>query len=177
MASLDQPDSVHWRDARGDDPIHIDPDRFPELFEGVLGKRIMAFLVDWALLAIITVFLTIVFAILGIFTLGLLWPLLGPLAPAVWLAYFAFTIGGPSSATPGMRFTGIQVRTWDGARPGIVQGGLQALAFYITWVVTVFVVLVPLFNQRRRCLHDYLIGTVVINSPDSIPPDARVISG
>ncbi|GGD11470.1 RDD family protein [Pyruvatibacter mobilis] len=177
MAALDRPDGVHWREAKGDDPIHIDADRYPELFEGVLGKRVIAFLVDWALLAVATVFLTIILAILGIFTLGLLWPLISPLAALMWLGYFAVTIGGPTSATPGMRFTGIEVRTWDGARPGMVQGALQSLLFWLSWTVTVFVVLVPLFNQRRRCLHDYLIGTIVINTPDQIPPDARVISG
>jgi len=177
MSAIDRPDAVHWRDAAGDDPIQIDADRFPELFDGVLGKRVIAFLVDWALLAVATVFLTIVLAILGIFTLGLLWPLIGPLAALMWVAYFAFTIGGATSATPGMTFAGVEVRTWDGARPGIVQGALQSLIFWISWSVTIFVILVPLFNQRRRCLHDYLIGTVVINTPDKIPPDNRVISG
>ena len=177
MATLDRADGVHWRDASGPDPIHIDPDRYPELFDGVISKRIMAFLIDWALLAIATVFLTLVFAVLGVLTLGLAWSLLPVVVPLMWLGYFTFTIGSPSSATPGMRFTGIEVRTWDGARPHYIQGALQTLVFYLSWTMTVFLLIVPLFNKRRRALHDYLIGTVVINSPSSIPPDARIISG
>ncbi len=176
MAALDRPDPVHWRDARADDSIAIDADRYPELFAGILGKRIMAFLIDWVLLAVATVFLTIILAILGIFTLGLLWGLIGPAAPLMWLAYFTFTIGSPTSATPGMRFMGIEVRTWDGARPSYLQAALQAIVFYATWVTAVFLLLVPLFNSRRRGLHDYLVGTVVINSPASISTAETVIS-
>jgi len=177
MASLDRPQGVHWRDASGADPIHIDPDRYPELFTGILGKRFMAFVIDWLLLAVATVFLMIVIMILGIFTLGLAWTVFPFAAPIMWLCYFTFTIGSPSSATMGMRFMDIEVRTWDGARPGYLQGALQALVFYLSWTATIFLFLVPLFNKRRRCLHDYLIGTIVINSPQGIPSDARVISG
>ena len=177
MATLDRADGVHWRDASGADPIHIDPDRYPELFDGVLSKRIFAFGIDWLLLSVATVFLTLVFAFLGLLTLGLLWGLLPVVAPLMWLGYFTFTIGSPSSATPGMKFMGVEVRTWDGARPHYIQGALQTLVFYISWSATVFLLIVPLFNKRRRALHDYLIGTVLINSPARIPSDARVISG
>ncbi|MEQ8745651.1 RDD family protein [Pyruvatibacter sp.] len=176
MTTPDRPEAVHWRDAKSNDPIDLDSDHYPELFDGLLGKRIMAFVIDWLLLAVVTVFTTIIMAILGALTLGLLWPLTSIIVPALWLAYFTFSIGSPVSATPGMRFAGIEVRTWDGARPGYLQAALQTLVFYVTWVVTIFVALVPLFNRRRRCLHDYLIGTVVINSPQRIPTPQTIIS-
>jgi uncharacterized RDD family membrane protein YckC len=31
-------------------------------------------------------------------------------------------------------------------------------------MITPLVLLVCLFNERRRCLHDFLVGTVVINN-------------
>jgi uncharacterized RDD family membrane protein YckC len=176
MTTVERTGPVHWRDASGADAIHIDADRYPELFDGILKKRFMAFVIDWLLLAVATVFLTIVFVVLGLLTLGLAWAALPFVTPLMWLGYFTFTIGSPSSATPGMRFMGIEVRTWDGARPEYLQGALQTLVFYLSWSTTIILFLFPFFNKRRRCLHDYLIGTVVINSPSSIPPDARVIS-
>ena len=161
---------------RADAPrVATDPGRYPELYEGVLGRRIAAFLVDTAVLVALTLFGAVFFAILGILSFGLLWPGIGLFAPAIWLAYFTLTIGGRYSATPGMRLAGIEVRTWDGARPSHIQGALQSLVFYLTAIViSVFVLLVPLFNRRRRCLHDYLIGTLVINAPHRTPPRAYV---
>ena len=67
------------------------------------------------------------------------------------------------SATPGMRWQGIELRTWDGRRPGYIQGALQTILFYVTTAaITPLVLLVPFFNERRRCLHDYFCGTVFV---------------
>ena len=42
---------------------------------------------------------------------------------------------------------------------------MRAVCFWVSVsVLTPFVLLVGLFNDRRRLLHDYLCGTVVINS-------------
>jgi len=175
--------AADWRSAHrdkkhgshGDEALALDPDLYPELFTSLISKRMAAFAVDWLILAFVSTGLFMVLAVLAVLTLGLIWPLVGVVIPAVWLAYFTLTVGGPTSATPGMRWIGIEVRTWDGTRPGYVQAALQSLVFYATWTVTVFLLLVPLFNRRRRCLHDYLIGTVVINSPGRIRPTETVI--
>ena len=43
---------------------------------------------------------------------------------------------------------------------------MHAIAFWLTVsLLTPFVLLVGLFNDRRRLLHDMLLGTIVINSP------------
>ncbi len=45
-------------------------------------------------------------------------------------------------------------------------GAVHAVVFWVSVsVLTPFVLLVGLFNDRRRLLHDMLIGTVVINNP------------
>jgi uncharacterized RDD family membrane protein YckC len=39
------------------------------------------------------------------------------------------------------------------------------VVFWVTVsMLTPFILLVCLFNDRRRCLHDILVGTVVINN-------------
>ena len=43
---------------------------------------------------------------------------------------------------------------------------MHAVVFWLTVsLLTPFVLLVGLFNDRRRLLHDMLVGTVVINTP------------
>lgn len=131
-------------------------------FDGIIAARCMAFLADLLVILVLLIAANILFGILGILTFGLLWPG-AALTPLIALAYFTLSLGGRHSATPGMRWQGIELRTWDGRRPGYLQGALQTLLFYVTVTVgTVLVLLVPLFNTRRRCLHDYLCGTVFV---------------
>ncbi|MDR3499973.1 MAG: RDD family protein [Parvibaculum sp.] len=144
-------------------PIELDGHEWPAgAFDGVVFARSVAYIADLVLISFLILVATIVFGILGILTLGLLWPG-AALSPLIGLAYFTLSLGGPNSATPGMRWQGIELRTWDGRRPGYLQGALQTLLFYVSVTVgTLLVLLVPFFNTRRRCLHDYLCGTVVI---------------
>jgi uncharacterized RDD family membrane protein YckC len=44
---------------------------------------------------------------------------------------------------------------------------VHAVVFWITVsALTPLILLVSLFNDRRRCLHDLLVGTVVINNAE-----------
>ena len=44
-------------------------------------------------------------------------------------------------------------------------GAVHAVGFWLTVsLLTPFVLLVGLFNDRKRLLHDMLLGTIVINS-------------
>lgn len=133
-------------------------------FDGVIWARSLAFILDLIIVTALILASWIVFAILGVLTFGLLWPGMA-LGPVIALAYFTITLGGPRSATPGMRWQGIELRTWDGKRPGYLQAALQTILFYVTIsIVSVFLLIVPFLNERRRCLHDYICGTVVIRA-------------
>ena len=149
-------------------PHAFDPVTQPELFEGVLSRRIIAFLVD-ALMVIGPVVLFGVFVfVFGIVTLGLGWLLFWLIGPVfiLWaIAYYGLTLGAPASATLGMRLMDIEVRTWYGAPCYSVLGAVHAVCFWVSVsIFTPFVLLVALFNDRRRLLHDFLVGTVVVNN-------------
>jgi len=150
-------------------PHAYDPDTNPELFEGVLARRVLAFLIDLVIVAIPIVLAAMFIFAFGIVTLGLGWALYWLLSPAsvIWvLCYFGFTLGGPNSATVGMRIMNIEMRTWYGAPAYFVLGAVHAIAFWFTVsFFSPFVLLVAFFNDRRRLLHDILLGTVIINSP------------
>jgi uncharacterized RDD family membrane protein YckC len=149
-------------------PHAYDPAANPELFEGVLARRCVAFLIDVVLIAIPVVLAAIFIFIFGIITLGLGWALYWLLSPAtvVWaIVYYGMTFGSPASATIGMRVMDIEMRTWYGAPAYFVLGAVHAIVYWITVsFLTPFVLLVAFFNERRRLLHDMLVGTIVINS-------------
>src|SRR5262245_55978452 len=99
-----------------DMPHAYDPVAQRRLFEGVLSKRFMAFLVDAVIIILLLVIATIVVFILGVLTLGLAWLLYGALFAIVGLGYNAMTIGGPNSATIGQRLMGLEVKMWFGGK-------------------------------------------------------------
>jgi len=149
-------------------PHAYDPAANPELFADVLPRRLVAFVIDLTILAIpVAVAGMFIFAA-GIITLGLgffLYILLPP-ATIIWaLAYYGFTLGGPRSATIGMRVMDLEMRTWYGAPAYFVLGAVHAVVFWITVsALTPFILLVCFFNQRRRLLHDIVLGAVIINN-------------
>jgi uncharacterized RDD family membrane protein YckC len=149
-------------------PHAYDPAANPELFEGVLARRVVAFLIDFVILSIPVVFVSMFIFVVGVVTFGLGFLIYGLLWPAmvIWaLCYYGATLGGPHSATIGMRAMDIEMRTWYGAPTYFVLGAVHAVVFWVTVsMITPLVLLVCLFNERRRCLHDMLVGTVVINN-------------
>lgn len=149
-------------------PHAYDPDLTPELFEGVLARRIMAFLIDFLVIAAPVVLAAMFIFAFGIVTLGLGWALywILPGASVVWaIVYFGITIGGPRSASIGMRVMDLELRTWYGTPGYFVLGAVHAVGFWFTVsFFTPLILLVPFFNQRRRLLHDILLGTVIINN-------------
>jgi len=149
-------------------PHAYDPAASPELFEGVLARRVVAFIIDLIIIAIPLVAASMFIFVFGIVTFGLGWALFWLLSPAsvVWaLVYYGITLGSPASATIGMRAMEIEMRTWYGAPAYFVLGAVNAVVYWISVsVLTPFILLVGFFNARRRLLHDMLIGTIVINN-------------
>ncbi|CCQ73856.1 RDD family protein [Magnetospira sp. QH-2] len=143
-----------------------DPLKYPDFYDGILMKRSLAFLIDAVAIAGLSVLWWIISLFATIGTFGFLSPLFAVFI-LIPLAYHTLLIGGERSATLGMRAMDIEVRRWNGDRPDYVQALLQTLLFYGSISVTSLLVLaVGLFNDRRRCLHDYLSGSVVINKID-----------
>jgi uncharacterized RDD family membrane protein YckC len=134
-------------------------------YEGVRSRRIMAFLIDYLIIGLLIIPFAIVVAILGVITLGLGWMLFSILGPIVALLYVWNTMGGPNQATVGMKMMGIQLQRLDG-KP--VDGLLAVVHTVLFWaanvILTPLILLAPLFLERKRTVHDLLLGTVVIRA-------------
>jgi uncharacterized RDD family membrane protein YckC len=167
------------RNDGGVPPHAFDPWLQPELFRGVLTRRVIAFLIDLIVLSVPIVLAILFIAVFGIVTLGLGWALFWLVSPAsiIWaLVYYGASLGGPHSATLGMRVMDLELRTWYGAPGYFVLGAMHAVLFWISIsVLSPLVLLVGLFNGRRRLLHDVVLGTVVINNSvrSQVVPAAR----
>ncbi|MBL8580392.1 MAG: RDD family protein [Mesorhizobium sp.] len=142
----------------------IIPSRLDDVraYSGVRTRRILAFCVDYLIVGLLLIPFAILVLLLGLLTFGLGWGLFAILVPLVALIYVWNTLGGRNQATVGMRMMGIRLDRLDG-RP--VDGMLAVVHSVLFWaanvVLTPLVLLVSLFADRKRTLHDLLLGTVV----------------
>jgi uncharacterized RDD family membrane protein YckC len=134
-------------------------------YEGVRSRRIIAFLVDYLIIGLLCIPFALLVGLLGVITLGLGWALYGVLGPLVALVYVWNTLGGRNQATVGMRMTGVRLERLDG-KP--IDGLLAVVHTVLFWagnvILTPLILVAPLFVERKRTVHDLLLGTVVTRS-------------
>lgn len=134
------------------------PDHQPEFYDGVPLKRLIAWLVDTAVIAALSLIGLIFTAFTAIFFFALFYLIVG-------FVYRTATIAA-GSATWGMRLAGIELRD-AGGRP--LDGGL-ALAHTLGYSVSIafpvlqaISVLMMLLGARGQGLTDAVLGTVMLN--------------
>ena len=135
------------------------------LYEGVRSRRIMAFLLDYIIVALLVIPFAILVFFLGLLTLGFGWVLYSFLVPAVAILYVWNTLGGPKQATSGMQMMSIRLERLDG---GHVDGMLAVVHSVLFWagnvVLSPLILLATLVLDRKRTVHDLLLGTVVVRT-------------
>lgn len=133
-----------------------------QAYEGVLSRRVFAFIIDYLLVAVLWVPAAIVVFFLGILTLGLGWLLYPILFFIVAGLYFGISLAGPFQATPGMRAMGIMMVRVDDRKIDFVTAIAHLALFWIlNSVLTPLILLAGLFIERSRLVHDLLLGTAV----------------
>ena len=142
-----------------EEPLFIDP----ALFEGVALRRIFAYAIDVLLIAMLGGIVALVLGMIGILTLGLVTPLsvfILALLPVLYHAGLISYYGG----TPGMSLLDLSVRsTSDGEAADPLQAVIMTVLFYVSVAATSWLILVvALFNRRRRTMHDYFSSTIVL---------------
>lgn len=144
-----------------------DPLLHPELYDSVALRRIFAYFLDMLIIGAILFVPWMIATFVLVVSLGLIiLPMaLGSLIFIV--LYDVLTIGGPASATPGMRAFGLKVISWTGAKPDNLQALLMSALFWAISSWSILPLAVALFNPRWRCAHDFLSGTVVVRRSGS----------
>jgi uncharacterized RDD family membrane protein YckC len=129
-------------------------------YDGVLSRRIFAFLIDYVVMGLAIVLLSAVIFVLGVLTLGLGWLLYAILVPIVVIPYVALTLGGRDQATPGMKAMDLKIIKDDGTKIDWLIATVHLVLFWVfNTILTPFVLLLALFTGRKRTLHDILLGT------------------
>lgn len=135
-----------------------DPVQVPEIYADTPIKRLIAWLIDTILIAILTAVVVPFTAFIGLFFLPALFAVLSFLYRWVTLAR--------GSATLGMRFVAISLRRADGS----VFDGTTAFLHTTGYFVSVLIfplqlvsVALMLITPRRQGLTDHILGTVAVN--------------
>ena len=140
-----------------------DPSTAPELFDSLLRRRVIAYVIDAAIIVALSVGIALVGVVAGFLTLGIGWVAIPVVVPMAILGYYVVTLGSPSRATVGMRamdivLTPTRGRPLDGWRI-LVHPLLFWVSFWISWPVSI---LFALFTPRRQMLHDMICGTLMV---------------
>lgn len=140
-----------------------DPATAPELFEGVLTRRVLAYLIDLAIIGVMVIAFSIVGFIAGFLTFGLAWVALLFVVPITIVIYYAATLGSHKRATVGMQAMDI-VLTPTRGQPldgwmALVHAAVFWITFAICWPISL---LFALFTPRRQMIHDLICGTLMV---------------
>jgi uncharacterized RDD family membrane protein YckC len=132
------------------------------MVDGVLTRRVLAFLVDGVLCSVILAFIWAFLLLFGVFTLGLGFALFG-LLPAIPFLYNWLSVCCRLSATPGQRLLGlIVVRRADLGRPTPLEGLIWTAGFVVTLSLGVVWFAAALVTLHHRTLHDVVSGLLVV---------------
>lgn len=143
--------------------LAFEPQMYAERYDGLRSRRTIAFLIDVVIISALMLAASLIVAALGLVTFGLGWFLFPLVWPLVAIAYETFTLGGPHAATLGMRMTGIRMYTHDGGAPYPLLALTHTVLFWLSvTVLSPVVLVVSLFSERKRLLHDLVLGTLIV---------------
>lgn len=135
-----------------------DPDRQQQFYSGVNAKRLLAWIIDTVIILLLCLITVILTAFVGAFV----WPLL---IMVIGFAYRVVTLAN-GSATWGMRFVGIEIRSADGARLDMPMALAHTAGYTISFaipILQVISVVMMLTGSRGQGLSDAFLGTVALN--------------
>ena len=135
-----------------------DPDYYPQFYQSVTGKRLLAWVVDSVLILLLSLAFVLVTAFVGL----LIWPLL---YLVIGFAYRVVTLAN-GSATLGMRFVGIELRILSGQRLDMGLSVIHTAGYSVSMAIPVLQVVsivMMLTSARGQGLTDALLGTACLN--------------
>jgi len=136
----------------------------PELFAGVTGRRSAAFIIDMVIVGAIYAVLFVPLMIFNFVTFGLFAGLTGVVVVLGPYLYSVLGLVSAGGGTPGMRAMGLEVRTLDGQPTEWLQAIVHVGLFWVSLSATAgLVLLVAMFNNRGRTLHDFVSGLIVVD--------------
>lgn len=135
-----------------------DPQRQAEFYASVPFKRLLAFVIDTALIALLCVLILPFTFFTGVLFFPFLMLVFGFL-------YRIITISG-GSATWGMRMMSIEFRRDDGSRFDLSTAFWHTLGYSVSWAMPplqLISIVLMVVSARGQGLTDHVMGTVALN--------------
>ena len=139
---------------------------------GGFGRRLVAFLIDGVLVFIINVLVMMVvlffirrsFQESGGFDSAFLLVIITSYLCGILVAWLYFALGDGSArqGTFGKRIMGLRVTGVNGDKIGFGRASLRYVGRLLGVLTMLIGFLIALVTPRRRALHDYVAGTVVV---------------
>lgn len=135
-----------------------DPQYAADLYRDVTLKRLFAWVIDVILISMIVGVLTLFTAFTALFFLPFLF--------AVTSFLYRWGTLSAGSATPGMRFMAMELRTAEGEPLSGATAFLHTAGYFIsvvTFPLQIVSMAMMLLSERNQGLSDMLLGTVALN--------------
>lgn len=140
-----------------------DPATAPELFENVLPRRVIAYVIDMVIISFFVLAVGLVGLVLGLLTFGLAWLAMPLVIPVVILVYYIVTLGSAARATIGMQAMDIVLTPTRGAPLDGWKILIHPIVFWITiWIAWPVSLAFALFTPRQQMVHDLIAGTLMV---------------
>jgi len=135
-----------------------DPDTQEAFYVGVPTKRLLAWLIDIVLIAVLTLLTIPLTLFIGLFFVPLIFAVLSFMYRVISLANW--------SATPGMRLMAVELRTAQGTRLDLSAAFLHTLGYAVSMAVfplQLVSIVLMLTSARGQGLIDLGLGCAAIN--------------
>ncbi len=139
-----------------------DPASAPDLFDGILTRRVLAYLVDVVIIGALALVFMLANIVAGFLTLGLAWLTLPIIVPVAVFLYYVITLGSARRATVGMQVFDIVLTPVNGPPLDGLKALIHPFVFWVTIWIFWPLLFIGLFTQRRQLLHDMITGTLMV---------------
>ena len=131
-------------------------------YDQILINRIKACVLDLLICLSLITITVIIFKIINFFTLNLFNEAILFIIPVIIVSYYAFSIGNENGSTFGMKIFKIGLVNNKNKELSTKELLIYNFLFFIVTpigLVLLISLIIPLVNDERKCIHDYIFKT------------------
>ena len=131
-------------------------------YDQILINRIKACILDLLICLSLITIMVIIFKIINFFTLNLFNEAILFIIPVVIVSYYSFSIGNENGSTFGMKIFKIDLINNKNNKLNTKELLIYNFLFFIVTpigLVLLISFIIPLVNDERKCIHDYIFKT------------------
>tara|TARA_B100001115_G_scaffold155946_1_gene127605 strand:- start:153 stop:590 length:438 start_codon:yes stop_codon:yes gene_type:complete len=131
-------------------------------YDQILINRIKACILDLLICLSLIVITVTIFKIINFFTLNLFNEAILFISPVIIISYYSFSIGNEKGSTFGMKIFKIDLVNDKNKKLSVKELLIYNILFFIVTpiaLVLLISLIIPLVNDERKCIHDYILKT------------------